>query len=58
MTKTKPAIAAASIAYKTPLVGRELYGLMRNAGYQNVRVKMVACPDTKGRAAPILLNMA
>lgn len=50
--------AAASIAYKTPLVGRQLYGLMRAAGYQNVRVKMLAGPDTKGRAAPILFNMA
>lgn len=50
--------SAASIAYKTPLVGRQLYGLMRTAGYQNVRVKMVAGPDTKGYAAPILFNMA
>ncbi len=50
--------AAASIAYKTPLVGRMLYGLMREAGFQEVRVKMVAGPDTKGRAAPILFNMA
>jgi len=50
--------AAASIAYKTPLVGRLLYGLMREAGFQDVRVKLLAGPDTKGRAAPILFNMA
>ena len=50
--------AAASIAYKTPLIGRKLYGLMRSAGFEEVRVAVVTGPDTKGRAAPILLNMA
>jgi ubiquinone/menaquinone biosynthesis C-methylase UbiE len=50
--------AAASIAYKTPLIGRQLYGAMRAAGFNEVQVKVVAGPDTKGHAAPILLNMA
>jgi ubiquinone/menaquinone biosynthesis C-methylase UbiE len=49
---------AASIAYRTPLIGRRLYGLMREAGLSDVRVSVLAGPDTKGRAAPILLNMA
>jgi len=49
---------AASIAYRTPLIGRRLYGLMREAGLADVRVAVLAGPDTKGRAAPILLHMA
>ena len=49
---------AASIAYKTPLIGRKLYGLMRSAGFGEVRVAVRAGPDTSGRAAAILLNMA
>jgi len=49
---------AASIAYRTPLIGRKLYGLMRAAGFSDVRVGVLTGPDTKGRAAPILLNMA
>lgn len=49
---------AASIAYRTPLIGRALYGLMRAAGFDEVRVGVVASADTKGHAAPILLNMA
>ena len=49
---------AASIAYRTPLIGRRLYGLMREAGFGDVRVGILTGPDTKGRAAPILLNMA
>ncbi len=49
---------AASIAYRTPLIGRKLYGLMRAAGFEEVRVGVLTGPDTQGRAAPILLNMA
>ncbi len=49
---------AASIAYRTPLIGRQLYGLMRAAGFESVRVAVLTGPDTKGHAAPILLNMA
>ncbi len=50
--------AAASIAYKTPLVGRELYGFFRAAGFDDMGVKVLASADTKGFAAPILKNMA
>lgn len=49
---------AARIAYRTPLIGRKLHGLMRAAGFADVHVGILAGPDTKGRAAPILLNMA
>jgi len=49
---------AASVAYRTPLIGRKLFGLMRAAGFADVRVAVLAGPDTRGRAAPILLHMA
>jgi len=50
--------AAASIAYRTPLVGRQLYGALRASGYRDVRVKVVTSPDTQGHFAPIVVNMA
>ncbi|MCP5071032.1 MAG: methyltransferase domain-containing protein [bacterium] len=49
---------AASMAYKTPLIGRKLFGCMRSAGFDDVKVKVLVGPDTKGRAAAIPLNMA
>ena len=49
---------AASIAYRTPLIGRQLYGRLRAAGFRDVRVQIVAGPDTQGRAAPVLFHMA
>jgi ubiquinone/menaquinone biosynthesis C-methylase UbiE len=50
--------AAAAIAYKTPLVGRMLYNAMRNAGFRDVRVQILASADTRGHFSPIVRNMA
>jgi len=50
--------AAASLAYKTPLIGRKLYGAMRAAGFSDVRVQVLASADTRGHFSPILHNMA
>lgn len=50
--------AAASVAYKTPLIGRKLFGAMRAAGFRDVRVQILASADTRGHFAPILNNMA
>jgi len=49
---------AASMAYRTPLIGRKLYGLMRAAEFAEVRVRIVAGADTRGVLSPILFNMA
>ncbi len=49
---------AARVAYRTPLIGRKLYGLMRSAGFSEVRVRVLAGPDTRGHLAPIVFNMA
>jgi ubiquinone/menaquinone biosynthesis C-methylase UbiE len=49
---------AASVAYRTPLIGRKLFGFMREAGFGEVRVRVLAGADTRGYAAPVLFNMA
>lgn len=49
---------AASVAYHTPLIGRKLYGLMRTAGFEDVKVRILASADTQGHFSPILFNMA
>ena len=56
--RTAELFAAASLAYKTPLIGRKLYGAMRAAGFGDVRIQVLASADTKGHFAPILHNMA
>lgn len=48
---------AAKPAYKTPLIGRKLWGAMRSAGFSDVKVKILASADTKGFTAPIVFNM-
>lgn len=50
--------AAASVAYRTPLIGRKLYGLMRDAGFSEVHVRVNTGADTRGHFSPILFNMA
>lgn len=49
--------AAAKHAYKTPQIGRKLWGAMRAAGFRDVDVKILASADTKGHLAPIVFNM-
>ena len=49
---------AARPAYRTPLIGRRLYGLFRQAGFRDIKVRVLAGADTHGRMLPILLNMA
>ena len=45
---------AAAHAFRTPNIGRKLYGLAKAAGFSSVDVQIMATPDTKGR----LLNFA
>jgi hypothetical protein len=49
--------AAAAPAYRTPLIGRKLYGALRAAGFSDVKVQILASADTKGRMSPIVSNM-
>ena len=51
-------MAAAGIAFRTPLIGRRLYGLFRTAGFSDIKVQVLASPDTTGALRPVLTNMA
>ena len=51
-------MAAASIAFRTPLIGRNLYGMFRRAGFDDVRVQVLANADTVGGMKGVLSNMA
>jgi ubiquinone/menaquinone biosynthesis C-methylase UbiE len=48
---------AANHAYRTPRIGRRLYGLMREAGLVDIDVRVLAAADTEGVRAPILFHM-
>jgi ubiquinone/menaquinone biosynthesis C-methylase UbiE len=49
---------AASIAYRTPLIGRKLFGFFRQAGFRDVKIQVLAVADTTGFMTPVLLHMA
>lgn len=49
---------AAAHAFRTPNIGRKLYGLARAAGFSAVDVKIMAAPDTKGRLLNFAQNVA
>ncbi len=49
---------AAAIAFRTPLVARQAYGLFRQAGFREVEVRILASADTRGNMAPVWRNMA
>lgn len=49
---------AAKMAYRTPEIGRRLYGVFRGAGFRDVKVKILTMADTRGMLLPALTNMA
>ena len=49
-------LSFAQCAYNTPTIGRVLYSEMKKAGFSEVRVKVMASADTKGRMLPVLNN--
>ena len=51
-------MAAAGIAFRTPLIGRGLYGMYRRAGFREIKVEVLAHADTTGALRPVLTNMA
>ncbi len=50
-------MSAATVAFKTPLIGRSLYSLFRRAGFRDVQVQIRANADTEGHMRPVLANM-
>ena len=55
--KLRQLFNAASMAYNTPEIGRQLYGLMRHAGLTDVSVKVLCAADTAGVRAPVVRHM-
>ena len=49
---------AACVAYRTPLIGRKLFGVFRAVGFEEVRVRVETPVDTRGGLAPLVFNMA
>ena len=55
--RTAELFAAAAPAYRTPHIGRKLYGAFRAAGFQDVKIQILAGADTRGHLSPIVFNM-
>ena len=51
-------MSAAGVAFRTPRIGRSLYGLFRAAGFQDVSVQVLTSVDTLGRMRPVISNLA
>ena len=49
---------AAAHAFRTPNIGRKLYGLAKAAGFSSVDAQIMATPDTKGRLLNFAKNIA
>jgi len=47
-------IQAASIAFKTPRMGRQLFGCAKSAGFDDVKVAVVCQPDISGQLLPLV----
>jgi ubiquinone/menaquinone biosynthesis C-methylase UbiE len=41
---------AAGYAYRNPLIGRQMYGLAKRAGFSLATVQVISTPDTEGRS--------
>ena len=50
-------IEAAGIAFRTPMIGRKLYGLARRSGFKEVSVSTISNIDTTGRLLPMVRNL-
>lgn len=51
-------LAGASHAFRNPLIGRQMYGIAREAGFSHVELQVRAAPDTEGRLANMVRNFA
>ena len=53
----KALIRAASVAFRTPTIGRRLYGYARASGFADTTVSVVCLSDTTGRLLPMVRNL-
>ncbi len=56
--ETARLFAAAAVAFREPLIGRRLPGMLQRAGFVNIDVQIQAGADREGRMRPVLENMA
>ncbi len=49
---------AASHAFRNPMIGRQMYGFAKQAGFSTVEVRVVARPDLEGRDVNLVHNLA
>ena len=52
-----PIMTAARVAFKTPFIGRHLYGMFRRAGFRDIRLQVLVNADTTGAMRAVLRNM-
>lgn len=51
-------MSAASIAFRTPLIARNLYSIFRRTGFGKIQVQILASADTSGGLRGVITNMA
>ena len=51
-------MSAASIAFRTPLIARNLYSIFRRTGFGEIQVRILASADTSGGLRGVIANMA
>jgi ubiquinone/menaquinone biosynthesis C-methylase UbiE len=51
-------IHAAIHVFRSPLIGRQMYGLARQAGFSDVAVQVISRPDIEGRYLTMVKNLA
>jgi SAM-dependent methyltransferase len=51
-------VTAASWAWRTPEIGRKLYGIARCAGFTQVAIQVLTKPDTEGRLMDMVRTVA
>jgi SAM-dependent methyltransferase len=51
-------VTAANWVFRTPEIGRRLYGLARGAGFSQVALQVLTKPDTDGRLLDMIWTMA
>ena len=56
--ETAKLFGAAGVAFREPLIGRRLPGMLQRAGFINIDVQIQATADRVGRMRPVLENMA
>lgn len=49
---------AACHAFRNPLIGRQMFGIAKQAGFSSVEVRVVTNPDTEGRYLNLVHNLA